>query len=92
MDAEQKQKLLDLLAQEHVPVVTTQSDDWPTAVMQAFAETSELDTILTMLESAPKVINLQNIPTLPSMLTPEIKQKCRRFRLSVPGFKEWRVK
>lgn len=62
MDAEQKQKLAALLAQEHVMVVTTQGEEWPTATMQAFAETADLDIILIMLESAPKFHNLLRRP------------------------------
>jgi general stress protein 26 len=62
MEAEQKQKLTVLLAQEHVVVITTQGEDWPTATMQAFAETENLDIILIMLESAVKFQNLLKRP------------------------------
>ena len=62
MEAEQRQKLVSLLAQEHVLVVTTQGDEWPTATMQAFAETENLDVILIMLESAAKFQNLLKRP------------------------------
>lgn len=64
LNAEQKQKLSSLLAQEHVAVVTTQGDEWPTATMQAFAETDILEIILIMLESAPKFLNLQKHPNI----------------------------
>jgi general stress protein 26 len=64
LTAEQKQKLASLLAQEHVAVVTTQGEEWPTATMQAFAETDTLDILLIMLESAPKFLNLQKRPNL----------------------------
>jgi hypothetical protein len=62
MNAEQKQKLAALLAQEHVLVVTTQGEEWPTATMQAFAETEDLEVILIMLESAVKFQNLLKRP------------------------------
>jgi len=62
MEAEQKQKLAALLAQEHVVVITTQGEEWPTATMQAFAETENLDIILIMLESAVKFQNLRKRP------------------------------
>ena len=62
MEAEQIQKLAALLAQEHVAVVTTQGEEWPTATMQAFAETENLDIILIMLESALKFQNLLKRP------------------------------
>ena len=35
MDAEQKQKLANLCAQQHVAVLTTQGEAWPTAHLQA---------------------------------------------------------
>jgi len=62
VDAEQKQKLGALLAQEHVLVITTQGEEWPTATMQAFAETKDLDIILIMLESSVKFQNLGKRP------------------------------
>jgi hypothetical protein len=62
MEAEQRQKLATLLAQEQVLVITTQGDEWPTATMQAFAETENLDIILIMLESAVKFQNLRKRP------------------------------
>ena len=62
MDAEQKQKLGALLAQQHVAVVSTRGEEWPTATVQAFAETPESDLILIMLESAAKFQNVQKRP------------------------------
>jgi general stress protein 26 len=62
MEVEQREKLAALLTQEHVAVVTTQGEDWPTATMQAFAETENLDIILIMLESAVKFQNLRQRP------------------------------
>ena len=62
MEVGQRQKLATLLAQEHVAVVTTQGEEWPTATMQAFAETENLDVILIMLESAVKFQNLLKRP------------------------------
>src|SRR6476620_7486445 len=59
MDAGQKQKLTALLSQQHVTVVSTRGEEWPTATVQAFAETPELDLILIMLESVAKFQNLQ---------------------------------
>jgi general stress protein 26 len=62
MEAEQKQKLAALLAQQHVAVVSTRGEEWPTATVQAFAETPEFDLLLIMLESAPKFHNVQKRP------------------------------
>lgn len=62
MDATQKQKLFALLAQQHVAVVSTLGEEWPTTTVQAFAETPEFEMILIMLESAPKFQNLKMRP------------------------------
>ncbi len=62
MDAEQKQKIAALLAKGRVLVISTQGEEWPTATMQAFAETSDLDLILIMVESAPKFQNILKRP------------------------------
>jgi nitroimidazol reductase NimA-like FMN-containing flavoprotein (pyridoxamine 5'-phosphate oxidase superfamily) len=62
MNAEQKQKIAALLAKEHVLVISTLGEEWPTATMQAFAETPALDLVLIMLESAAKFQNLLKRP------------------------------
>jgi nitroimidazol reductase NimA-like FMN-containing flavoprotein (pyridoxamine 5'-phosphate oxidase superfamily) len=64
MDAEQKQKLGTLLAQQHVAVVSTQGEEWPTVTVQAFAETPEFNILLIMSESAAKFQNLQKRPQI----------------------------
>jgi general stress protein 26 len=64
MNAEEKQKIAALLAKEHVAVVATHGEEWPTVTMQAFAETPDLDVILIMLESAPKFQNLLRRPKI----------------------------
>ena len=62
MDAEQKQKLANLCAQQHVAVLTTQGEAWPTAHLQAFGQTDELDLIFIMLADAEKYANLLVCP------------------------------
>jgi nitroimidazol reductase NimA-like FMN-containing flavoprotein (pyridoxamine 5'-phosphate oxidase superfamily) len=62
MNAEQQQKIAALLAREHVLVISTQGEEWPTATLQAFATTPALDFVLIMLESAPKFCNLLQRP------------------------------
>ncbi len=62
MDAQQKQKLSELLAREHVLVFTTQGEEWPTATLQAFAETPDLHIVLIMLETSAKFQNLLKRP------------------------------
>jgi hypothetical protein len=62
MNAEQKRKMLELLGQEHVAVLITQGDQWPTGTVQAFAETEELDLLFIMRHGVEKYQNLVNHP------------------------------
>jgi hypothetical protein len=62
LDATQKEKLAALLAQEHVAVLVTQGDRWPTANLQAFAETPELELLFIMGGNADKYQNLIKRP------------------------------
>ena len=62
MTAEQKQKLADLFAKEHVAVLITQGEQWPTGTMQAFAETPELEIVFIVGATAEKYQNLLKHP------------------------------
>jgi hypothetical protein len=62
LDATQKEKLAALLAQEHVAVLVTQGEKWPTANLQAFAETPEFDLLFIMGGNADKYQNLLKHP------------------------------
>ena len=62
LDATQKEKLAALLAQEQVGVLVTPGDRWPTANMQAFAETPELEILFIMGGNAEKFQNLKKHP------------------------------
>jgi hypothetical protein len=62
LDTTQKEKLAALLAQEHVAVLVTQGDGWPTANLQAFAETPELELLFIMGGNADKYQNLIKRP------------------------------
>ncbi len=64
MDTEQKQKLAALLAQEHVAVIVTQGGEWPTATLQAFAETDVPDLLFIMGGEADKFQNLMRNPNV----------------------------
>jgi len=64
VDTEQKQKLATLLAQEHVAVIVTQGGQWPTATLQAFAETDALDLLFIMGADADKFQNLIRNPNV----------------------------
>ena len=62
MDVEQKQKLADLYAQQHVSVLTTAGEEWPTAHFQAFGQTDDLDLIFIVLADTEKYQNLLKRP------------------------------
>ncbi|HJU29325.1 MAG TPA: pyridoxamine 5'-phosphate oxidase family protein [Candidatus Binataceae bacterium] len=62
MTSEQKRKLADLFAKEHVAVLITRGDPWPTGTMQAFAETDDLDLLFIMGATAEKYQNLLKDP------------------------------
>jgi hypothetical protein len=62
MDESQRQKLAELFAQEHVAVIVTQGEEWPTATLQAFAETPELDLLFILGDTAEKFQNLLRRP------------------------------
>jgi hypothetical protein len=62
LDQPQKEKLAALLAQQHVAVLVTRGEKWPTANLQAFAETPEFDLLFIMGGSADKYQNLLKQP------------------------------
>lgn len=88
METEQKQKIATLLAKENVLVISTQGEEWPTATMQAFAETSELDIILIMLDSSVKFQNLLKRPNVALVIDDRDKgdiQTLQVTRVSIQG-------
>src|SRR5579864_1857229 len=62
LNQEEKDKLEKLFAAQHVAVLITDGDEWPTATLQAFGETEALDLIFIMNESAEKFQNLIKRP------------------------------
>jgi len=62
LDETQHKKLTKLFEAQHVAVLITDGDEWPTATLQAFGETDELDLIFIMNESADKFQNLLKRP------------------------------
>src|SRR5271154_6167403 len=62
LDESEKEKLRKLFDTQHVAVLVTQGDEWPTATLQAFGETDDLDLIFIMNESADKFQNLIKRP------------------------------
>jgi hypothetical protein len=57
MTPEQKTKLASMFAKEHVAVIVTQGEQWPTATMQAFAETEAMDLLFIMGRDSEKFQN-----------------------------------
>ena len=62
LDETEKQKLRKLFDSQHVAVLVTDGEGWPTATLQAFGETDDLDLIFIMNESADKYQNLLKRP------------------------------
>lgn len=88
MNAEQKQKLTKLFAQEQVAILITQGDQWPTGTLQAFAETPDLDLLFIMRVSAEKYKNVVARPKVTVMVDTRDVGKVATFeiaRASVQG-------
>ncbi len=88
MNAEQKQKLSNLFAQEQVAVLITQGEQWPTGTMQAFAETPDLDLLFIMRFSSEKFENLVKHPKVTVLIDTRDVGKVASFeiaRASVQG-------
>jgi Pyridoxamine 5'-phosphate oxidase len=62
MDENQRNRLGGLFARQHVAVIVTQGGEWPTATLQAFAETPELDLLFIMGDKGEKFDNLKRNP------------------------------
>ena len=62
LNEEEKEKLRKLFDSQHIAVLVTDGEEWPTATLQAFGETDDLDLIFIMNESADKFQNLVKRP------------------------------
>lgn len=82
MDESKRQKLAELFAQEHVAVIVTQGEKWPTATLQAFAETPELDLLFIMGETAEKFENLRKRPEVTVMVDTRDVGDVSKFQIS----------
>ena len=82
MDESQRQKLAELYAQEHVAVIVTQGEKWPTATLQAFAETPELDLLFIMGDTAEKFENLRKRPEVAVMVDTRDVGDVSKFQIS----------
>jgi general stress protein 26 len=82
VEAEQKERLATLLAAEKVAILVTQGEQWPTATMQAFAETAELDLIFIMNDSSEKLQNLLKHPYVTVYVDAREQGKVETFEIS----------
>ena len=82
MDESQRQNLAELFAQEHVAVIVTQGEEWPTATLQAFAETSELDLLFIMGDTAEKFQNLLRRPKVTVIVDSRDVGDINKFQVS----------
>jgi len=82
LDAAEKQKLTKLFDAQHVAVLVTQGDEWPTATLQAFGETDDLDLIFIMNESADKFQNLLKRPNATVLIDTRDTGDVPTFRVS----------
>ncbi|HVN64217.1 MAG TPA: pyridoxamine 5'-phosphate oxidase family protein [Candidatus Binataceae bacterium] len=100
MEPEQRKKLETLLAGEHIALLVTQGDEWPTATMQAYAETPDLDLVFIMQEEADRFQNLRKRPHVAVFIDDRVRGDAATFRISrvsiqgiaaevAPGGQEW---
>jgi hypothetical protein len=82
VEAAQKERVAALLAQAQVAIIITQGEQWPTATMQAFAETPELDLIFIMNDTADKFQNALRNPHVTAYLDTREKGKVETFEIS----------
>ncbi len=81
MDETQKQKIADLFASQHVAIISTRGQEWPTATMQAFAETPELD-LLFIMGDTDKYQNLLKDPRITVLIDDRDKGDITTFRVN----------
>ena len=82
MEAAQKERLAALLAEVQVAILVTQGEQWPTATMQAFAETPDFDLLFIMNDATEKFQNLLKHPYVSVFLDAREKGKVETFEIS----------
>ncbi len=82
MEAAQKERLAALLAEVQVAILVTQGEQWPTATMQAFAETPDFDLLFIMNDATEKFQNLIKHPYVSVFLDAREKGKVESFEIS----------
>ena len=82
MENSQRDRLAALLAEVQVAILVTQGEQWPTATMQAFAETPEFDLLFIMNDATEKFQNLIKHPYVTVFLDAREKGKVETFEIS----------
>jgi len=82
VEAAQKERLAALLAEVQVAILVTQGENWPTATMQAFAETPDLDLLFIMNDATEKFQNLLKHPYVTVFVDAREKGKVETFEIS----------
>jgi len=82
VEAAQKERLAALLAEVQVAILVTQGEQWPTATMQAFAETPDFDLLFIMNDATEKFQNLIKHPYVSVYLDAREKGKVETFEIS----------
>jgi len=82
VEAAQKERLAALLAEVQVAILVTQGEQWPTATMQAFADTPEFDLLFIMNDATEKFQNLLKHPYVSVYLDAREKGKVETFEIS----------
>jgi len=82
VEAAQKERLAALLAEVQVAILVTQGEQWPTATMQAFAETPDFDLLFIMNDATEKFQNLIKHPYVSVYLDAREKGRVETFEIS----------
>jgi general stress protein 26 len=82
MEDAHKERIAALLADVKVAILVTQGEQWPTATMQAFAETPELDLLFSRNDATEKFQNLLKHPYVTLYLDAREKGKVETFEIS----------
>ncbi len=69
MTEDQKKKIVETMAAEHVAVITTIGDEWATSTLEAFAETPELDLVIILGEKTDRFQNVAKRPQVSFLVT-----------------------
>ncbi len=82
LTTEQRQKLANLFAKQHLAVLITQGAEWTTGTMQAFAETADLDLLFIMGGDAEKYQNALQRPNVTVMVDTRDQGKLETFEIT----------